>query len=199
MKSFWDERYSETEFIYGKNPNEYFAQNVTMLKPGVKLFFPAEGEGRNAVYAAQKGFDVLAWDQSEAARNKAEILANERKVNLKYLVCDWNDLHFTNDYFDAIILIYAHFPPSIRPALHEQLTHWLKPGGLIIFEAFSKDQLKYESGGPKSADMLFDEAEVLSEFPSMNFVNLRTDVIDLNEGKYHAGKGSVVRFIAIKQ
>ncbi|MFN8317854.1 MAG: class I SAM-dependent methyltransferase [Saprospiraceae bacterium] len=198
MTSFWDERYSDTEFVYGKDPNVFFAENLDLFQPGSKLFFPAEGEGRNAVFAAENGCEVLAWDQSEAARNKAMLLASERKVDITYLVGDWQDLHFANQRFDAIILIYAHFPSSIRNALHSQLVDWLKPGGLIVFEAFSKDQLKYESGGPKSADMLFNEEEVLKEFSNLKFKTLRTEIIDLKEGKYHVGKGSVVRFVAIK-
>lgn len=198
MTSFWDERYSDTEFVYGKDPNVFFAENLALFQPGSKLFFPAEGEGRNAVFAAENGCEVLAWDQSEAARIKAMLLASERKVDITYLVGDWQDLHFANQRFDAIILIYAHFPSSIRNALHSQLVDWLKPGGLIVFEAFSKDQLKYESGGPKSADMLFNEEEVLKEFSNLKFKTLRTEIIDLKEGKYHVGKGSVVRFVAIK-
>jgi hypothetical protein len=60
---FWDQRYSQSDFVYGKKPNEYLKAKLVDLKPG-RILFPAEGEGRNAIFAAKLGWDVFAFDSS---------------------------------------------------------------------------------------------------------------------------------------
>lgn len=109
------------------------------------------------------------------------------------------DLNYSENEFDAIVLIYAHVPAEIRKAFHYKLLSLLKPNGTIIFEAFGKEQLNYTSGGPKDISMLFSEEEVRNEFPNVHFSLLETIETELNEGKYHIGRANVVRFIATKE
>lgn len=194
---FWDQRYEQQEFVYGEQPNVFFKEQLEKLPPG-KLLLPAEGEGRNGVWAACQGWKVTAFDQAAAGRKKALELARKKGVQIHYEVSAAGSFS-TNKQFDVIGLIYAHFPSSERQAIHQQLLEYLRPGGKIIFEAFSKNQLGRSSGGPKQADMLFSEAEIRGEFPGVTFEFLREEEVPLSEGPGHQGLGKVMRFIAIKE
>ena len=197
MKEFWNQRYSELDFAYGCNPNDFLKQNLSKIKKG-KLLFPAEGEGRNAVFAAQNGFEVEAFDISKSGKEKADAFAKQSNVTVNYRVGTLEQLPYPENSFDGIVLIYAHVPNEIRKDFHQQLIHLVKPGGIILFEGFSKEQLQFTSGGPKDSAMLFSEEEIKEEFSGLKFEFLSTEIIDLNEGKYHQGRASVVRFIAYK-
>lgn len=197
MIDFWNERYAQEEYAYGLQPNVFFKDAIGKIPKG-KLLFPAEGEGRNAVFAAQLGHEVHAFDTSKEAKNKANKLAQKYGVTLDYSVGDLETLNYPESYFDAVILIYAHVPPEIRTAFFQHLLRLLKPNGQIIFEGFSQEQLNYTSGGPKNSEMLFSESQVKKDFPNVAFYFLTTEVINLDEGKFHQGLGSVVRFTAKK-
>jgi 2-polyprenyl-3-methyl-5-hydroxy-6-metoxy-1,4-benzoquinol methylase len=198
MKGFWNSRYAEEDFAYGSEPNVFFKENILKITKG-KILFPAEGEGRNAVFAAQLGNNVCAFDLSKEGQKKAIQLAQNLKTSVDYKVGNLEDLNYAESEFDAIVLIYAHLPANIRKEFHYKLLSLLKPNGVIIFEAFSKEQLKYNSGGPKDITMLFSEEEVKEEFPNVQFSVLETIEIELNEGKFHMGRANVVRFIATKE
>lgn len=198
MNDFWNERYAQNDYAYGIHPNLFLDDSIGKLPEHGKILFPAEGEGRNAVFAAKNGFEVTAFDLSIEGKRKANKLANENNVQIDYLVGILEDLNFEPNSFDGAVLIYAHFPKAIRKAMHQQILRLLKPNGMIIFEAFSKEQLHYPSGGPKEFAMLFSEEEVKEEFENVTFDFLKTEIIELNEGAFHQGKGSVVRFIGKK-
>jgi 2-polyprenyl-3-methyl-5-hydroxy-6-metoxy-1,4-benzoquinol methylase len=198
MEQFWNERYGADAYAYGTKPNQFLAENIASLPTG-KILFAAEGEGRNAVFAAQNGFHVDAFDTSEKGKIKADLLATEKKVQINYQVGMLNDLGYKSNSFDSLVLIYAHFDDAIRASMHKKLIDLVKPGGTILFEAFNKDQLQYPSGGPKKIEMLFTIEEVKNEFNNCDFSFLRSEIIELSEGEFHQGKGAVIRFIATKQ
>ncbi len=193
MKDFWNKRYTEDAFAYGTLPNEYFKQELDKLVPG-SLLLPAEGEGRNAIYAASKGWDVLAFDYSGAAQKKALQLAQKGGLSLDYQVADVLNFH-SYKYFDVIGFCYAHFPVDIRAKAHLHIQKFLKPDGIVIFEAFSKKQLGKSSGGPKNEDMLFSIEEIHTEFKDLTFDYLEEEIVYLKEGEYHQGEASVIRFV----
>ena len=197
MKDFWNARYKEETFAYGTKPNEFFKENIDKLPAG-KILLPAEGEGRNAVYAASKGWDVTAFDFSEEAKSKALKLATQNEVSLNYEVIKVIDFSTENAQYDVIGLFYAHFPANLRLDFHQKVAHALKNQGFVIFEAFHKNQLNYSSGGPKDFAMLFSVEEVEKEFKGLKILSLEEKIIDLDEGLYHQGKGHVVRMIASK-
>jgi 2-polyprenyl-3-methyl-5-hydroxy-6-metoxy-1,4-benzoquinol methylase len=198
LKDFWNARYKEETYAYGIKPNAFFKKQLDKLSVG-KILLPAEGEGRNAVYAAQKGCDVTAFDYSEEARNKTMKLAQKYGVSIKYEVLNVAEFSAENCQFDIIGLFFAHFPKSLRIPFHQKIIQSLKPSGLIIFEAFHKNQLNYSSGGPKDLDMLFSAEELEKEFEGLKIQKLEDKIIELNEGLYHQGKGHVVRMIATKE
>lgn len=195
---FWNQRYRESHFAYGKTPNLFLAENLPRFERG-ELLFAAEGEGRNAVFAAQLGHHVVAYDISIEGKNKAMKLAAEMGVEIEYGTGHLEEQHYQPDSFDGLVLIYAHFPKSIRATLHAQLLNCLKPGGFVIFEAFGKEQIQYQSGGPKDVEMLVSIEEVMLEFEALSFELLENVLINLQEGAYHNGLASVVRFVGYKK
>jgi SAM-dependent methyltransferase len=193
---FWNERFGKEEFIYGTEPNIFFKEQLDKLETGT-LLLPAEGEGRNAVYAATQGWEVSAFDISEQGREKAMLLAKQHKVNINYEIVSVLD-YTSHKQFDVIAFCYTHFPIDIRKTAHKQMLQLLKKGGTIIFEAFAKAQLNNDSGGPKNEAMLFSLDEVKQEFTRLDFKTLEEKTIELSEGNYHKGKAQVIRFIGVK-
>lgn len=201
-KKMWDNRYKDEQYAYGKEPNLFFKEWLQKFKPGT-ILMPADGEGRNGVFAAKSGWDVTSFDLSIEGRAKALQLAKENKVILDYQVGDLNELNFEAGYFDAIGLIYAHFAANKKSAIHKQLSTYLKPGGVIIFEAFSKKQHEVKkndpnAGGPADIDMLFSEAELLADFEGYKILMLKEEAAITDEGIYHNGKSEVLRFVGQK-
>lgn len=201
-REFWDERYANEEFVYGKLPNKYFKEKIDELSVG-KALFAAEGEGRNAVYAASLGWEVTAFDQSLSAKKKAILLAENNQVTIDYLVSDLYNFNYTSASFDVLVLIFAHFPEEKRRIYHRQLTQTIKNGGYIILEAFSKNHMQNQKenpkvGGPKNIDMLYDLDEIKEDFQNFEFLEAYETETELNEGEHHKGKGSVIRILAKK-
>ena len=201
-KEFWNEKYQNTNFAYGKEPNLFFKEELQKIKTG-KILLPADGEGRNGVYASKLGWDVTATDLSIEGKSKALKLANEFGIDLLYIVGDIQDLEFPKESFDAIGLIYAHFTAWKISAIHQKLTTLLKPKGYIILEAFSKNHLNYQKnnpkiGGPKDINMLFSIEQIQQDFTGFEIQVLEEKEVFLNEGNSHNGKGSVIRFIGKK-
>jgi len=201
-QDIWNQRYAQASYAYGELPNVFFENALKDLHPG-KLLLPAEGEGRNAVYAAKMGWQVDAFDLSESGKNKALALADKNQVSIIYQVADVANIQFPFESFDAIALIYAHFLAEDKSAYHKQLSNYLKIGGMLIFEAFGKSHVNYQAenpavGGPKSLEMLFSIEELENDFTGFEFHYLKEEIVDLNEGLYHKGKGAVVRMIGKK-
>ena len=199
----WNDRYSNAAFAYGEEPNNFFKEQIEKLNTGT-ILFPAEGEGRNAVYAAKLGWEAVAFDISAEGKNKALKLAEANNVTIDYKVGELETLNYQPEQFDAIVLIYAHFPAEIKSALHRMLETYLRKDGTIIFEAFSKKHLEYlaindKVGGPKDIESLFSIEEIKADFPNYEIIQLEETEIELNEGLFHNGKGSVIRFVGKKK
>lgn len=199
----WDDRYSKDEFAYGKQPNSYLKEQLEKLPVG-SILFPAEGEGRNAVFAAKLGWAVSAFDISTEGKKKALLLAENNKVMIEYQVGELQELNYKADQFDAIALIYAHFPTDIKSIYHNTLDKYLRKGGTVIFEAFSKKHIDFISqnekvGGPKDIAMLFSIDEIKSDFANYEVIELEEKEIELSEGLFHNGRGSVIRFVGTKK
>ena len=197
MNSFWNERYAVKEYVYGTEPNQFYKEELEKLTPG-KILFPAEGEGRNAVFAATLGWDVTAFDTSIEGKKKAEKLATFKGVSIHYLIDDYENIQLPPETFDCIILIYAHIQTAKRKEYHKKLTSFLKPGGTLILESFSKKQINNNTGGPRNRDMLFSSEELKNDFDNLSHLTIEEKDILLNEGRFHKGKASVIRLKGIK-
>lgn len=199
----WNERYSKEEFAYGKQPNNYLKEQLEKLDPG-KILFPADGEGRNGVFAASLGWTVSSFDISTEGKKKALQLAAASQVTIDYRVGELQTLGYKQEEFDAIALIYAHFPAAIKSAYHKTLDSYLRKGGILIFEAFSKNHRDYlarneKIGGPRDTDMLFSIDEIKADFADYEVIELAEKEVELNEGLFHNGTGSVIRFTGRKK
>lgn len=202
-KDFWNDRYSPEEFVYGEAPNEYLKDKLSALSPGT-IVLPAEGEGRNAVYAAKNGWTISAFDQSEAGQKKAILLAERSSVSIDYRVSDMDTIDYPGQSFDTLALIYAHFPADVRREYHQKLSSYLKKGGALILEAFAKEhtknqQVNPDAGGPCDINALYDLAEIQADFEGYEYKEALTAVIELSEGSHHLGKADVIRIFAIKK
>ena len=198
MKQFWDTRYNTDKFVYGTSPNQFFKTELDKLEAG-RLLLPGEGEGRNAVYAATKGWSVEAFDQSRIAAQKALSFAADRGLQMEYRVSELEEFVFQPNHFDAVGLIFFHAGTSERILLHSQVCHALKPGGMLILEAFHTSQLGNPTGGPGSLEMLFDEDTLRSDFASLEILELYQTSIVLDEGPFHQGAAEVIRISGRKK
>lgn len=195
---FWNERYSTDEYIFGIEPNEYFKSKIAELKPG-RILVPAAGEGRDAVYAATIGWDVIAFDLSEVGKNKALKLAALKNVKIHYDLYDVNDLTVLENEFDAVVISYFHLPENIRTEFLKKIIYSLKVGGVIILEAFNPKQLYNNSGGPNDLSLFLTTEILKNNFKELEIIENNEHEIILNEGDGHKGKASVVRFFGKKR
>lgn len=201
MKEFWDERFGKEEYKYGKTANTYLVNELSKINYSGKILLPAEGEGRNATFCALNNWDVSAFDISSKGKEKAFKLAKEYDVSFKYNLGEFvKDYNYEDNSFDALALIYAHFPSSIRSRFNQELSKKLKIGGKVILEGFSLKQAilqegKQSTNGPKDPTMLFSKEEILNDFKNFEILHLEEEKIELNAGKNgHQGFGYVIRF-----
>ncbi len=197
MKKFWEERFGDSEYIYGRVPNYFVKEQIEMMKPG-KALFPAEGEGRNAVYAASLNWECDCYDFSEEARKKALKLANENNVRIQYHVADLEHADFPKNCYDALFMTFLHLDPEIRYQIHQKFVDSLKKGGLLVAEVFDKKQLPIGSGGPKNPDMLYTLEMLRDDFHNTHIITNNSGLRYLEEGKHHNGKAHTIRFVAQK-
>lgn len=194
----WDERFSKYEFVYGEEPNAFIRECLEKIETG-KAIFPAEGEGRNAVFAATLGWNCTAYDTSIEGRSKALNWAQKLNQTLDYVLEGHESFQSEANYFDALILCFSHVPGPMRKPLHEKLWKMVKPGGHLILVGFAKEQLGLNSGGPKDLAMLFEQKEVQSDFASTEWIEAHSGEEVLDEGPFHQGKAYTVRLFGKKK
>lgn len=193
----WDQRYSAADYVYGTRPNDFLA-DVTCDLPRGRVLSIAEGEGRNAVYLARQGHAVVAVDSSAVGLEKAKKLALARGVVIETVVADLADYEIEPDSWDAVVSIFAHVPPETRKILHRRIVSGLKPGGLLVLEAYTPDQIAYGTGGPPVAELTMSLSALREELHGLEFrhaVEMKREVI---EGSLHTGVGAVVQVVAVK-
>ncbi|PKN12689.1 MAG: SAM-dependent methyltransferase [Deltaproteobacteria bacterium HGW-Deltaproteobacteria-4] len=193
----WDERYACDDYIYGKEPNDFLRSCAGKIPAG-KVLTLAEGEGRNAVYLAAQGYEVTAVDNSSVALEKARQLAAERNVSITTIHADLGDFTIEADEWEGIISCFCHLPVTLRASLHQAVVRGLKPGGMLVFEGFSKEQLSYGTGGPQSLDLLMKLEELQQELVGLKFVHAVQVEREVREGLGHTGLAAVVQLLGIK-
>lgn len=187
----WDNRYDEERFFYGEEPNYFLARELPVLPAGRGLFL-AEGEGRNAVFAAGLGHDVVAIDSSAVARRKALELAERRAVSLEYLCEDLLAGDWPRQQWDFVALCFAHLPPDVMGDVHRRAAAALKPGGTLLLQSFSKKQFGRHSGGPPRLEWLHEVAQLREQFPGIEWDHLQEKEVDLRESVGHFGRAWVI-------
>ena len=196
----WDQRFSSEEYAYGKEANIWLSERVSQINPPPKnrALFPADGEGRNAVWAATMGWNSEVFDLSSVGKQKCQLLAEEHGVTVNYEVDDLELRAFPDKVFDLIACSWFHTPSEIRKVHMPRMLHSLKSGGHFIMEGYHTSQMPLHSGGPKSLDLLFDLDEVLGELigekaPQMHIIHTAVTSTVLDESELHKGQARVVR------
>lgn len=193
----WDERYNTDEFVYGTAPNSFLASVVQQLPKG-RVLSLCEGEGRNAVHLAEQGFRVLGVDASAVGLAKARRLAAARCVEIETQVVDLADFSIEPESWDVITSIFCHIPPALRRALHRQVVAGLRPGGMLVLEAYHPAQLNYGTGGPASTELTVTLDALQEELSGLRFLQAQELLREVIEGRLHTGTGAVVQILAAK-
>ncbi len=194
--AIWDARYDGDAFFYGVAPNDFLAEHAGKIEGPVLSL--AEGEGRNAVFLAERGLEVLGVDVSAVGLGKAQRLAEARGVRIETAVADLAEYTPEAGRYGAVVSIFAHLPPAVRAVLYPRVIAALKPGGLLLLEGYAEAQLSRDTGGPKDIALLFSVDQLREDFRSLELVLLREVVRDVREGTGHTGLASVVQFIGRK-
>jgi cyclopropane fatty-acyl-phospholipid synthase-like methyltransferase len=194
-KAMWDERFSCAEPVYGETANAFVQSQIFRLQPGMKVFVPADGYGRNGIWLAKQGFRVHTVDLSPVGVERARKAAEAAGVKITQEVADLAHWNWPSDEFDAVVSIFFHMPSEVRGKVHAAMVRALKPGGIIILQAFTPQQLQCTSGGPKQVDLLYSAEILRNDFAGAEPVLLEEKIVDLNEGHMHSGAGAVVQAV----
>ena len=198
MNAMWDERYGKPGFAYGTAPNDFLREHAHRLPAGPVLCL-AEGEGRNATWLAQReDLEVHAVDGSEVGVRKTAELAAERGVTVRARHADLADLDLGEDCWAGIVAIWAHLPLPLRQRVHAAGVRALKPGGVLLLEAYTPRQLEHRTGGPPVLSMLCEPDDLRAELAGLHFERLEELEREVHEGPYHHGTSAVVQIVARK-
>jgi 2-polyprenyl-3-methyl-5-hydroxy-6-metoxy-1,4-benzoquinol methylase len=195
----WDERYNTDEWLFGTEPSGFLVSHQTLFSRGQKVLAIGDGEGRNGVWLAKQGLAVTSIDISPNAIAKANVLAQRNGVELETICQDIVSWQWPSQYFDAIVSIFVHLPPTDRQHVNRAIYDALKPGGLFFLEAFDKKQLDYGTAGPRDADMLYDESMIRSSFDQMEIIQLTTQETEVFKHDGPNARGSSVQFVGRKK
>lgn len=194
----WNARFSGEAYVYGTQPNDFLVEMAPRLPAGGRVLSLGEGEGRNSVYLASLGHSVTAVDASHVGLEKARRLAAERGVSVETVVSDLADFTFAPEAWDAAIVIFCHLPPALRRAVHQGLVRSLRPGGLVLLEAYTPAQLAFRTGGPPVAELLYTAEALREDFSGLELPVLRELTREVREGTLHTGRAAVVQLVGRK-
>ncbi len=206
--SIWDERYAGDEYHFGVEPNAFLASQRAVLKPGMSCLAVADGEGRNGVWLAEQGLQVLSVDSSPVALAKAQKLAQQRNVDVQFeqadlMQKDWpvlSDVKGGEKRFDVVVAIFIQFaPPGMREQMFAQIKRCLKPGGLLLLQGYTPRQLEYRTGGPSQAENLYTESLLRDAFADMDILHLSEHDDIIREGAGHSGMSALIDMVARKR
>jgi SAM-dependent methyltransferase len=198
-RAFWDERFSAQEYIFGRAPNRFLVSQFERLPAGARVLDVATGEGRNAVWLAQQGCQVLGIDVSPVAIEKARKLAAEAGVQVRFEVADVRQWDWPVAAFDAAVTIFIQFAaPSERGIVFDGLKRALRPGGVLLMQGYTPRQLEYKTGGPQQAEHMYTQALLRASFSDLEIVHLAEHEDVLSEGSKHVGRSALIDLVARK-
>jgi cyclopropane fatty-acyl-phospholipid synthase-like methyltransferase len=195
----WQERFAAPGYLFGTAPNEFLKRKAHLLRPGGTALAIADGEGRNGVFLAEQGLDVLSIDFSPLAQEKARKLAAERGVTLRVEQADVTDWTWPADAFDVVAAIFIQFTaPAERAQVFAGIKKTLKPGGLLLLQGYGLKQLDYKTGGPSRAENLYTRDLLQQAFG--DFSSLEIDEYDsvIQEGAGHGGMSALIDAVGRK-
>lgn len=195
--SFWDERYQGEAYLFGEAPNAFLAAQAHRLRPGLSVLAVADGEGRNGVWLAEQGLDVLSVDSSPVAQAKAARLAQARGTTLRLEEVDLASWTWPEAQFDVVAAIFIQFAgPELRDEIFAGLKRTLKPGGLLLLEGYRPEQIDYGTGGPRAPENLYTEALLRAAFSDFEILELSAYDAVIEEGAGHSGQSALIDLVA---
>lgn len=197
--SMWDERYAQDGYLFGTEPNDFLVSQRHLLKPCMNCLAVADGEGRNGVWLAQQGLQVLSVEASQVALEKAKNLARQRGVTVEFEQADLAHWQWGENHFDVVAAIFIQFaPPALREQMFAGIKRCLKPGGLLLLQGYTPRQLEYKTGGPPVAENMYTEALLRNAFGDMEILHLREHDDHIGEGTAHSGMSALIDLVARK-
>lgn len=195
----WDERFAQDAYVYGTEPNDFLRAFASKLPPPpARVLSLAEGEGRNGVYLAGLGHEVTAVDSSRVGLEKARRLADEKGVEIETVQADLASYAIEPAAWDVVVSIFCHLPPELRRRVHRQVVEGLRPGGMVLLEAYTPEQLRHRTGGPPRLELLYTAELLREDFAGLEFLHLEELERDVTEGILHRGLAAVVQLLARK-
>ena len=193
----WEGRYRTPDYAFGKEPNYFLAACRTLLPRSGKALAVADGEGRNGIWLAEQGLDVLSIDFSPTAQEKARALAKQRGVSLTIAPADVHAWDYPDAAFDVVVEIFTQFSsPAERAKKWAGMRKALKPGGLLIIQGYTPKQLQYGTGGPKQVENLYTRAMLAAAFGDLRDVTIVEEELEIHEGTSHGGMSAVINLTA---
>ena len=192
----WDKRYAEAGYHYGTEPNDFLRENAAAIPAGGAVLCLGEGEGRNAVFLARRGYRVTALDQSAVGLEKAARLAAANGVEIETVAADLDGYRIEHERWDGIVSIWCHLPSALRALIHRQIVVGLKPQGVFLLEAYTPDQIGRGTGGPQSVDLLPTRSELRLQLAGLDLMHALERERMVTEGSGHTGLAEVVQIIA---
>lgn len=197
--SHWNQRFSSPEFIFGTEPNQWLSAHAKVWRPGHRILCVADGEGRNSVWLAQQGMRIDAFDLSDIGVAKAQLLAKERRVDVNFSIADCDDFEYRQEHYDGVAAIFIQFAdPDMRGRLFGHIKRCLKPGGFLLLQGYTPEQLVYKTGGPSLESHLYNEALIRGEFSDFDVQILESYEAVLDEGPRHSGRSALLGMVARK-
>lgn len=197
--NIWDERYAGEEYFFGTEPNAFLVTQRHRLKPGMRVLAVADGEGRNGVWLAEQGLQVMSVDSSAVAQHKARMLAQQRAAPVDFALADLLQWDWPENHFDVVVAIFIQFAtPAQREQLFANLKCCLKPGGLLVLQGYTPRQLGYGTGGPPHAENLYTELMLRGAFADIEILHLCEHDDLVSEGAGHSGMSALIDMVAKK-
>jgi cyclopropane fatty-acyl-phospholipid synthase-like methyltransferase len=195
----WNDRFAGEDYVFGKAPAAFLTDHADWLKPGLRGLSVADGEGRNAVFMAERGVETVAMDASENAVAKALALARERGVTVDHRLSDIFDWDWTPEAFDLVVAVFIQFlAPAERDAIFAGMVKTLRPGGVLLLHGYTPEQIAHGTGGPRVAENLYTEPMLRAAFDGLDIVELRAYERVLDEGVGHSGLSALIDLVARK-
>lgn len=199
MSAFWNERYDTDHYVFGETPNAFLASQIDIVRKHQSALAIADGEGRNGVWLAEQGLDVLALDSSSVGLEKSQRLAAKRGVRIETRLADIAAYDWPQNQFDLVAAIFIQFAdPALRSAIFEGIRTTLRPGGTVILEGYRPEQIAYGTGGPRQVENLYTRRILEDAFSGFEILYLTERDAEVREGTGHAGMSALIDLVARK-
>lgn len=195
----WEKRFSPTEYVFGEEPNAFLARQKHRLPATGRALAVSDGEGRNGVWLAEQGLDVVSMDFSPKAQEKARALAARRGVKITTELADIFKYDWPEAAYDVIAVIFIQYMnPQERTQVFAGIARALKPGGLLLLEGYTPKQVKYGTGGPKEPENNYTAALLEAAFSGFARLDISIYDAELHEGAGHGGVSALIDLVAVK-